>query len=80
MTRRLLARLANVLVFTFVTRDELTRAGRWVYRTAPVKALTLAEARGYRKGYHAACDDLTLATAIREDFSRYHYPDEGDAK
>jgi len=61
MTRRLLARLANVLVFTFVTRDELTRAGRWVYRTAPVKALTLAEARGYRKGYLACHDDMTLA-------------------
>jgi len=61
MTRNLLARLLNIVVFTFVTRDELTRAGRWVYRTVPVKALTLAEARGYRKGYLACHDDMTLA-------------------
>ena len=61
MTRNLLIRLANVLIFTFVTRDELTRIGCWVYRTAPVKALTLAEARGYRKGYLACHDDMTCA-------------------
>jgi len=61
MTRNLLARIVNVVVFAFVTRDEMERAGRWVWRTAPVQAMTRAEARGYRKGYHAAADDMRLA-------------------
>ncbi len=61
MTRNLLTRLLNICIFTFVTRDELTRIGSWVYRTVPVRALTLAEARGYRKGYLACHDDMTCA-------------------
>jgi len=61
MTRNLLVRLLNIIMFTFVTRDELAAAGSWLYRTVPIKALTLAEARGYRKGYLACHDDMTLA-------------------